>query len=166
MWLRRFFQLLTVLLLVAAIALAYHRFHRTPAELELRQYVEFEVPGLTAAEAPIRQGIASLLRAPGLSITQARQLLVDDLMPRLVALHKMSNPRFARSPDVQQLKAEYTAIIDRLIESCRRCIHLIDDPKADGAKQFRHFQDELQAVTEAFTAWSHHVQVVYQRKRR
>ncbi len=157
MWMRRLFHLTTALLVLAAVAVGYRRFHRTPEQIELQQYIEFDVPRLSETEAPIRSGIAALLRAPGLPIADARRLLVDQLMPRLLLLRKTADVAFAQTNEVRLLKQEYVAIIDRLIETCRRCIRFIDDPKPNGAAQFLQFQKELRDITQAFTDWSLHV---------
>ncbi len=155
----------SLLVFAGACTLLYHRLKRTPEQEDLTRYVETEVPRLRAAEGPIQERIDRLGRAPGLKPEEARTLLVDDVIPRLIRLRKQAEELGGHTPELRALNDEYLKVTDTLIDACRSCVHVIDDPKlstADGLKQVR---DRFEAVRQAYRDWDAHVQEACRRHR-
>src|SRR4051812_38103628 len=109
----RVVQLLCLLGFAAGVGLLIHRLERSPEQRDLTRYVEAEVPGLRRAEAPIRAGLDRLGQAPGLKPEAARQLLVDDLIPRLIKLRKKAAQIPTTTFEARSLNDEYLRNLDR-----------------------------------------------------
>jgi len=151
-------RVVSLLVFAGAVGLLVNRLHRTPEQRELAHYVEIEIPAILSLEGPIKERIDRLGRAPGLKPEEARTLLVDDTIPRLIRLHKQVAGLTLETATVRALNDEYLAVTDRLTEACRACVRVIDDPKIstlDGMKQVRA---EFTAVQAAYQAWNGHVQ--------
>jgi hypothetical protein len=141
----------------AGITLLLHRLSRSPEQKDLTRYVELEVPALERAEAPIQERIDRLGKAPGLKPEEARRLLVDDVIPRLIKLKKQAGDARTDTDETKQLNAEYLQVTDRLIEACRTCVRVIDDPKLSTGAGYKQVQAEFEAVRKAYQAWDEHV---------
>jgi hypothetical protein len=156
-----------VCLLAAAggVGLLIHRLNRSPEQKELTRYVEVEVPAILSLEQAIQQRIDRLGQAPGLKPEEARTLLVDDVIPRLIKLKKQVGDLKFQTVEVRELNDEYIKVTDRLIDACRACVKVIDDPKVstvDGMKQVR---SEFDAVRTAYQTWDDHVRTTAKRHR-
>jgi hypothetical protein len=154
---QRALRLFTLLGFAAAIGLLVHRLQRSPEQRDLTRYVEVEVPALEAAEVPIRRGIDRLAQAPGLKPEEARKLLVDDVIPRLVKLRKAAAEVRTGTHETRQLNEEYLRVTDRLIEACRSCVRVIDDPKLSTAAGLAQVRNEFDEVRKAYARWDEHV---------
>src|SRR4051812_26918365 len=115
----RVIRVASLLAFAAGITLLVHRLQRTPEQRDLTRYVEVEVPALLRAEQPIFSALERLNQAPGLKAEEARRLIVDDIIPRLIKLRKGAGEARADTDEVKQLKSEYLKVTDRLIEACR-----------------------------------------------
>jgi hypothetical protein len=155
----RVIRVVSLLVFAGACGLLVHRLRRTPEQNDLTRYVEVEVPRIEQSEQPIQERIDRLGQAPGLKPEEARTLLVDDVIPRLIRLRKQAEELATdkRTAEVRALADEYLKVTDRLIDACRSCVHVIDDPKlstGDGLKQVRaRFAD----VRSAYQDWDTHV---------
>lgn len=153
----RAIRVASLLVFAAGVGLLIHRLDRTPEQKDLTHYVEVEVPALVALEAPIQERIDRLGRAPGLKPEEARTLLVDDVIPRLIKLRKAAGDARTDTPETRQLHAEYLKVTDRLIEACRTSVRVIDDPKLSTSDGFKKVRDEFAAVRQAYVDWDEHV---------
>src|SRR5581483_3592904 len=86
----RAIRIISLLVFAGACGLAWHKLRRTPEQEDLTRYVEVEVPRVTASEQPIQERIDRLGQAPGLKPDEARTLLIDDVIPRLIRLRKQA----------------------------------------------------------------------------
>jgi hypothetical protein len=142
---------------LAGAGLAFHRLHRTPEQESLQRLVEVELPKIRPGEAAVNERIERLGRAPGLKPDEARALLVDDVIPRLVRLRKQVEELPRSETESRLLLDEYLKVTDQLVDACRTCVRIIDDPKLstqDGLKQVR---DRFAEVHRAYQAWDQHV---------
>jgi hypothetical protein len=161
----RTIRLASLVVFAAALGLAYHRLHRTPEQDALTRYVESDLPKLRGNEAAIEERIGRLGQAPGLKPEEARTLLVDDVIPRLLRLRKQAEEIKADTDETRALSDEYLRVTDELVDACRACVHVIDDPKlstADGVKQVRQRFAEVHA---AYRRWDEHVAAACARHR-
>jgi hypothetical protein len=156
MW-HRVVRVASLLVFAAGITLLVHRLQRSPEQKDLTHYVEVEVPALDRAETPIRERIDRLGQAPGLKPDEARRLLVDDVIPRLLKLKKLAADARTDTDETKQLNDEYLKVTDRLIEACRSSVRVIDDPKLSTGAGYKQVQAEFAAVREAYQAWDDHV---------
>jgi len=152
----------TLRLAVAAMLLvggyvAYQRLHRTPEQVELSFYVETEVPSLAGSDGDILRRLQPLTAGRGLDAAAARRLLVDEVIPRLVALRKRAASIIARTDDVKRLVADYLAWIDKLIDACRTSVRAIDDPDAAPEAALAQVRQRFAEADAAARAWSDHV---------
>jgi hypothetical protein len=143
--------------LAGGVGLLIHRLERSPEQKDLARYVEVEVPALRAVEQPIEERIERLDHAPGLKPDEARALLVDDVIPRLIKLRKAAGEVRADTQETKELHAEYLRVTDRLIEACRTCVRVIDDPKVSTVDGFTKVRDEFAQVRQAYVDWDEHV---------
>src|SRR5688572_18198924 len=111
----RLIRVAALLVLAGSLGLAYHRLRRTPEQKALTQFVEVDLPKLVSSEGPIHERIDRLGRAPGLKPEEARTLLVDDVIPRLLRLRKQADEVPAPTPETKALIAEYQKVTDDLI---------------------------------------------------
>jgi hypothetical protein len=113
----------------SGVGLWVHRLRRTPDQDALRRLVEVQLPPLADQEAQIHAQIDRLGAAPGLAPAAARALLVDDVIPRLLRLRRAAEAlREDPAPATRPLAAQYLALVDQLIDACRSCVRVIDDP--------------------------------------
>lgn len=121
------------------------RSQRTPEQEELRTYVEISLPLLASTETRIDQKMTQLGRVPGLPPEAARRLLVDDIIPNLLALRSQSNERKFQTLAVIGLQHAYDEVVLAQIEACRTSVRVIDNSKLDTetamAKVKRAFAD-------------------------
>jgi hypothetical protein len=155
--LHRVIRIVAVIVFAAGVGVAYHRLHRTPEQQALRQLVEDDLPKIRPAESAIYQRLDRLWRAPGLKPEEARTLLVDDVIPRLVRLRKQVEELPAPESEVRALLAEYLSITDQLIDACRTCVRVIDDPKLSTKQGLDQVQRRFTIVHDAYLTWDHHV---------
>lgn len=153
----RVIRVLLLLVFAGGIGLLIHRLERSPEQKDLTHYVEVEVPALQAAEKPILERIERLNQAPGLKPPEARALLVDDVIPRLIKLRKGAGDARTETQESKALNAEYLQVTDRLIEACRTSVRVIDDPKVSTVDGFKKVQAEFAAVRQAYVDWDEHV---------
>ncbi len=155
--LHRLIRLAALVAFAGGVGAAYYRFHRTPEQQALQHLVEDDLPKIAPAEREINTRIDRLGKAPGLKPDDARALLVDDVMPRLLRLRKQLEQLPAPTPETKALIVEYLQATDQLVDACRTCVHIIDDPKlstGDGLKQVR---DGFAAVRTAYHTWDQHL---------
>jgi hypothetical protein len=118
-----------LLVFAGAVGLAVHRFRRTPDQVALARYVELLMPPILAAEAQVESALERLSATPSPTPAQARSLLIDDVIPRLVRLRQRSEDvRANAEPATRPLAISYLALVDQLIDACRACVRIIDDP--------------------------------------
>jgi hypothetical protein len=158
-------RLASLVVFAVACGLAYHRFHRTPEQVDLARYVESELPKIFSSEAPIEERVDRLGRAPGLSSDAARALLVDDLVPRLLRLRRQVEELHTDTSETRALNAEYLGITDRLIDACRACVRVIDDPKLPQAAGLSEVRARFAEVRRAYRSWDDHVRAACARHR-
>jgi hypothetical protein len=156
--LHRGIRLASILIFVASLGLLAHRLHRTPDQEELRRYVEVELPLLRTSEDAIFERLTRLRAVPGLQASEARTLLVDDVVPRLLHLRKeaeapLSTARFAARPLVK----EYIEVVDRFIDACRTSIRVIDSEDLSTKKSLERSRDQFTAAQRAHQAWQERV---------
>jgi hypothetical protein len=156
-WINRGLRIFSLLVFAAAIGLLIHRLRRTPEQQELSHYVKVEIPSLFAAEEPIDERIARLNKAPGLKPEEARALLVDDIIPRLVKLRRQAEALEPHTVEVKKLNDEYLRLTDELIDACRACVRVIDDPKLPDAAGLVVVRERFADVHRALEAWDAHV---------
>lgn len=141
----------------AGVGLLIHRLQRTPEQSELRHYVEAEVPAIRNLERPILDRIDRLGQAPGLKPEEARALVTDEVIPRLLKLRRQVALIEVKTGEVQALNDEYLRVTDQLVEACRACVRVIDDPKLPQADGFKQVRDRFAEVRRAYQAWDDHV---------
>jgi hypothetical protein len=141
----------------AGLGLAYHRLHRTPEQEALQKLVEVDLPKLRVPEGEIEARVDRLNRAPGLKPDEARALLVEDVLPRLVRLKKQAEELPAPTPETRALVDEYLKVTDQLVDACRTCVRIIDDPKMSTGAGVTQVRERFSAVHAAYQAWDQHV---------
>jgi hypothetical protein len=164
-WINRIIRLITLLVFAVALGVLLHRLRRTPEQRELTHYVNVELPALFSAEQPIEDRIDRLGRVPGLKPEEARALLVDDVIPRLVKLRRQAEGLELHTEEAKKLNAEYLAVTDQLIDACRACIRVIDDPKLPDAAGLVVVRERFADVRRAYQAWDEHVRTACVRHR-
>jgi hypothetical protein len=142
---------------LVALAVGYQRLHRSDEQVELAQYVEHEVPVLQAEESVLLGRLQPLSAVPGPSPETARKLLVDDVLPRLIALRKRASSIVTKTEVVRALRADYLAWLDRLAEACRTSVRAIDDPNADATRSAALLRQRFTEADEAAKRWNEHV---------
>src|SRR5262245_46241296 len=125
----RLVRLVTLVAFGVAVGLLMHRLRRTPEQRDLTRYVQVDVPRLVASEQPIHERLQRLTTAPGLKPEEARALLVDEVVPRLIQLRRQAEGLNLETAETRQLNQEYLAATDQLIDACRACVRVIDDPQ-------------------------------------
>jgi hypothetical protein len=164
-WINRVVRILSLLVFAAAIGLLLHRLRRTPEQQELTHYVKVEIPSLFSVEEPIDERLARLNRAPGLKPEEARTLLVDDVIPRLVKLRRQAAELQLHTDEAKRLNTEYLAVVDQLIDACRACVRVIDDPKLPDGAGLVIVRERFADVHRALGAWDEHVRAACVRHR-
>lgn len=156
----RAIRVASLIVFAGALGLLYHRVRRTPEQQDLTRYVEVEVPRLIAAEQPIQERIDRLGQAPGLKPDEARALLVDDVIPRLIRLRRQAEELSGdgRTAETRALNDEYLQVTDRLVDACRNCVRVIDDPKLSTAAGLQQVRARFAEVRQAYQSWDEHVQ--------
>ena len=158
LYVNRVIRVITLVVFAAGIGLALHRWKRTPEQIELSHYVGRELPSLFAAEQPIEERIARLGKVPGLKPEEARALLVDEVIPRLVMLRRQVEGLELHTDEARKLNAEYLHVTDELIDACRACVRVIDDPKLPDGAGLVVVRERFGDVQRAYHAWDEHVQ--------
>jgi hypothetical protein len=148
-----------VVMLTITAAFLYKRYHQTDEQAELVRYVENDLPALDAVEAPIVGSMQALLESPRTRPEEARRILVDELMPRLVRLRNLADApvRASKTKAVRELASEYRASIDEFIEACRTAVRVIDDPKLEARSGLAQVQAAFHRAAERSQAWRSHV---------
>jgi hypothetical protein len=150
-------RLAALIAFAGGLGLAYHRLHRTPEQEALQKLVEDDLPKLRGPEGEIEARVSRLNRAPGLKPDEARALLVDDVLPRLVRLKKQAEELPAPTPETRALRDEYLKVTDQLVDACRTCVRIIDDPKLSEGVGVAQVRERFLAVSQAYRAWDQHV---------
>jgi hypothetical protein len=158
-------RVLTLIVFAAACGLLLHRLRRTPEQQELTHYVQVEIPSLFSLEQPIDERIARLNQAPGLKPEEARSLLVDDVIPRLLALRKQAAGLPLQTAEARRLNGEYLAVVDQLVDACRACVRVIDDPKLPDGAGLVLVRERFADVHRALSAWDDDVRTTCVRHR-
>jgi hypothetical protein len=158
-------RVLTLIVFAAACGLLLHRLRRTPEQQELTHYVQVEIPSLFSLEQPIDERIARLNQAPGLKPEEARSLLVDDVIPRLLALRKQAAGLPLQTAEARRLNGEYLAVVDQLVDACRACVRVIDDPKLPDGAGLVLVRERFADVHRALAAWDDDVRTTCVRHR-
>ena len=165
LWINRVVRVVSLVLFAVACGLLVHRLRRTPEQQELSHYVQVEIPSLFSVEAPIDERIARLDRAPGLKPEEARALLVDDVIPRLLGLRKQAEGLPLRTDEARRLNLEYLKVIDQLIDACRTCVRVIEDPKLPDGAGLVLVRERFADVHHALQGWDEHVRAACLRHR-
>jgi hypothetical protein len=153
----RAIRLISLLLFAVGCGVLLHRLHRTPEQTELTRYVQKSLPSLSLSEQPIDEAIARLGKAPGLKPDEARALLVDDVIPRLVKLRRQAEAIPLDTSDARALNDEYLKVTDELIDACRACVHVIDDPQLPADAGLVIVRERFAQVHQAYQTWDQHV---------
>jgi hypothetical protein len=161
----RVIRVLSLLVFAVACGLLLNRLRRTPEQQELSHYVEVEIPSLFSVEEPIDERIRRLDRAPGLKPEEARALLVDDVIPRLVMLRRQADGLPLKTTEARQLNREYLGVIDQLVDACRACVRVIDDPKLPDGAGLVLVRERFADVHHALEAWDRDVRAACVRHR-
>ncbi|HEX9104154.1 MAG TPA: hypothetical protein VF997_18205 [Polyangia bacterium] len=161
----RVVRVLTLIAFAAACGLLLHRLRRTPEQQELSHYVQMEIPSLFSVEQPIDERIARLDKAPGLKPEEARSLLVDDVIPRLLTLRKQADGLQLHTDEARRLNQEYLGVIDQLVDACRACVRVIDDPKLPDGAGLVLVRERFADVHRALVAWDEDVRTACVRHR-
>lgn len=161
----RVIRVLTLIAFAAACGLLVHRLRRTPEQQELSHYVKVEIPSLFSVEEPIDERIARLNKAPGLKPEEARALLVDDIIPRLVMLRRQADGLQLKTAEAQKLNQEYLGVVDQLVDACRACVRVIDDPQLPDGAGLVVVRERFADVHRALEAWDEHVRTACVRHR-
>jgi hypothetical protein len=140
-----------------ALVVGYQRLHRSDEQVELTQYVEHELPVLHAEDTALLGRLRPLSTAPGPSPEAARKLLVDDVLPRLIALRKRAASITTKTAVVRALRDDYIAWLDRLGEACRASVRAIDDPTADATRSAALLRQRFAEADQAAERWHEHV---------
>ncbi len=156
-WVNRIIRVVSLLVFGVACGLAVHRLRRTPEQQELTHYVQVDLPALFRSEEPIDERIERLGKVPGLKPPEARALLVDDVLPRLVKLRRQAEAVTLRTDEARRLNAEYLAVTDQLIDACRACVRVIDDPALPDGAGLVVVRERFADVRRAYQAWDEHV---------
>lgn len=152
--------------LVVGGTVAYRRVHRTDEQVELANYVERELPSLAPDEQAILDRIAQLFRPGGpRSPEEARKVLVDDVIPRLIRLRKQASSIQVSTPEARALRDEYLAWVDRLVDACRAGVRAIDDPRLPPAESLPLLRRRFADADEAQRRWREHLQAACARNR-
>ena len=160
-------RVLTLIVFAAACGLLLNRLRRTPEQQELTRYVQLEIPSLFSIEAPIDERLARLNQAPGLKPEEARSLLVDDVIPRLLSLRKQAEAVQAqlRTDEARRLNQEYLGVVDQLVDACRACVRVIDDPKLPDGAGLVLVRERFADVHRALASWDDDVRTTCVRHR-
>ena len=150
-------RVLTLVVFAAACGLLLHRLRRSPEQQELTHYVQVEIPSLFSLEEPIDERLRRLDKAPGLKPEEARSLLVDDVIPRLLALRKQADGLQLHTGEARRLNQEYLGVVDQLVDACRACVRVIDDPKLPDGAGLVLVRERFADVHRAFEAWDEDV---------
>lgn len=150
-------RVLTLVVFAAACGLLLHRLRRSPEQQELTHYVQVEIPSLFSLEEPIDERLRRLDHAPGLKPEEARSLLVDDVIPRLLALRKQAGGLQLHTGEARRLNQEYLGVVDQLVDACRACVRVIDDPKLPDGAGLVLVRERFADVHRAFEAWDEDV---------
>jgi hypothetical protein len=147
-------RLACLAVIAVAIGLLAHRLRRTPEQKDLTRYVTVEVPALERLEAPIYAKVERLFAAPSLGPEAARALLVDEIIPALLRLRKQAQAVRTDTAVTRELHQRWLGVTERLLEACRACVQVIDDPKLTTADSLDRVRGELRAVEQALAAWN------------
>jgi hypothetical protein len=150
-------RIAAVFFFAVGVGVAYHRLHRTPEQTALRQLVEDDLPKIRPSETAIYDRLDRLWRSPGLKPDEARTLLVDEVIPRLVRLRKQVEELPLPEAETRALIEEYLKATDQLIDACRTCVRIIDDPKLPTAVGMKQVRERFTSVEVAFRTWDRHV---------
>jgi hypothetical protein len=153
----RAIRLVSLLVFGVACGVLLHRLHRTPEQTELTHYVQKALPSLFLNEQPINEAIERLGKAPGLKPDEARTLLVDDVIPRLVKLRKQAEAVPLQTSEARALNDEYLKVTDELIDACRSCVRVIDDPQLPDKAGLVMVREHFADVRRAYQTWDQHV---------
>jgi hypothetical protein len=153
----RAIRLVSLLGFGVACGVLLHRLHRTAEQVELTQYVQKMLPSLFMNQQPVDEAIARLGRAPGPKPDEARALLVEDVIPRLLKLRKQAEAIELHTREARALNDEYIAVNEQLIDACRACVRVIDDPQLPGNAGLVMVREHFAAVHRAYQTWEQHV---------
>ena len=156
-WVNRVIRLVCLLVFAGACGLLLHRLRRTPEQQELTRYVQIDLPALFAAEAPIDERLDRLRQVHGLTPEQARTLLVDDVIPRLIKLRHEVEAIELRTPDARRLNEEYLHVTDQLLDACRACVRVIDDATLPDGAGLVLVRERFADVRNAYRGWDEDV---------
>ncbi len=147
-------------MLATAAVFLYGRYHKSDEQLDLIRYVEIDIPALDNVEMPLVLRIQALLEEKRRQPEDVRHEIVDDLMPGLVRLRKLSEAplRAARTQPVKALAAEYQNSVESLIAACRAMLQVIDDPKLDANTGFAQVRAALHAAAQKNQEWRRHLE--------
>jgi hypothetical protein len=144
----------TLVTFACALGLLVHRLRRSPEQVAIQRYVELLAPPLLDAEKPIDAELERLTTTPGPSAREARALLVDDVIPRLLKLRRQAvEVALNAEPAVKPLADEYLQVTDRVIDACRACVRVIDDPSLPTGAGAVLVRERFADVATAHRAW-------------
>lgn len=127
----RAIRLGSLIAFLIGVGIYLYRAQKTPEQSELTAYVEGTLPRLESTEIRIDEQLVQLTRAPGLAPPAARALLVDEIIPSLLALRKQAAERKYDTEAVKALARSYDEVVLAQIEACRTAVRVIDDSTLD-----------------------------------
>ena len=149
----RAIRAVSVVLTLVAVAYYVYRSQLTPEQEELTRYVEVAVPRLQTTEARLDAQLRRLTQAPGLAAAPARALLIDEIIPDLLALRAQVSEQKWQTGTVKQLVQRYDEVVLAQIEACRTAVRVIDDPTLDTKTATARVRDAFAHASVLRAAW-------------
>ncbi|MSP59936.1 MAG: hypothetical protein EXR72_06275 [Myxococcales bacterium] len=156
-WLIWTLRVLSLAMAIGGAIWGWKKFRPSEEQVELTTYVELQVPSYLERERAIHGRLDRLSSAPGPSPAEARKLLVEDVIPRLIALRKVGESVQPRTPTVRSVNGEYLAAVDKLIDACRSSVRAIDDPGLSAEAGHHLVRQRFLDAGSAAKAWSTHL---------
>ncbi len=150
-------RIVILLSVSVGIGLLAHRVRRSPEQEDLTQFVAVQLPSLLNTERDARATLERLGEKPGLTPVQARALLIDEAIPKLIRLKHQAEGLSARTFESEQLKREYVHAVDELTDAARACVRVIDDPKLPEGAGLTIIRERFAFVEQVFASWDAHV---------
>lgn len=141
-----------VLAICGGAAFGLRRCETTPEQADLEHFVTVELPHLQRADREVQERLERLGDLK-LKPEDARKLITDDLMPRLVKLSRAATEVRRSTAEVDGLCRAYAQVIDRVSQALRVCLKAIDAPTLVATDALAQIRAEFAAVDRAYRAW-------------
>jgi len=145
-------RVIIVLSMCIGAGVAYNRCKTTPEQDDLAHFVANSLPRLRMADREISEQLARLNDVK-LKPSDARAIVTNDVMPRVVKLRHTLAEQPHATREVDELLKAYGGVADREAEACRTILRAIDDPKIAGVDGVKLVRGEFEAVERAHKAW-------------